>query len=151
MTQQLTEQRNRKYIVTGVRLPDEIKRTRPAALDESETLVTWLDDAVVSGASQMVCLWYHKATPEDEYPAHTHEVDEIVGFFGSDPRDPGKLGGQIEFWIEDERFLIEESCVIFIPKGKVHCPLVIRRVDSPIFHFTTMIGGQYVKNDVVSE
>lgn len=145
----MIEQRNRKYIVTGVRLPDDIKRTRPAELDESETLVTWLDDAVVKGASQMVCLWYLQATPDQSYPAHTHECDEIVGFFGSDHLNPGKLGGEIEFWIEDEQFILDESCLIFVPKGMRHCPLVIRRVDSPIFHFTTMIGGQYVKQDVV--
>ncbi len=144
----MTGQRYRKHIVTGVQLPPDISSTRPKELDESETLVSWLDGNVVEGASQMVCLWYLKATPDQNYPAHVHEHDEIVGFFGSDPHDPTRLGGEIEFWLEDEQYILTQSCLIFAPKGMRHGPLVIRRVDSPIFHLTTMLGGQYVKKDV---
>lgn len=146
----MAERRYAHHIVTGARLPEDISSTRPPELDESETIVTWLDDKVVKGASQMVCVWYLKATPDQAYPKHVHDTDEIVGFFGSDPHDPGKLGGEIEFWLEDEQYIIDQSCTIFVPKGMQHCPLVIRRVDRPIFHFTTMIGGQYVKRDVVT-
>jgi hypothetical protein len=145
------DQRNSKYIVTGVDLPEDIKLTRPPGLDETETLVSWLDGGVVAGASQMVCLWYLKATPDQSYPAHSHDVDEIVGFFGSDPHNPRSLGGEIEFWLENERFILTESCLIFTPKGMRHGPLVIRKVDSPIFHLTTMIGGQYVMKDVAKD
>lgn len=146
----MTEQRNRKHIVMEAKLPAEIARTRPRELDESETLVTWLDDEVVAGASQLVTVWYLKATPDTSYPAHTHDSDEVIGFFGSDAHDPQRLGGEIEFWLEDERYLIDRSCVIYVPKGMQHGPLVIRRVDSPIFHFTAMIGGQYVRKDVAA-
>lgn len=147
----MTEKRNAKYVVSGLRLPEDVQSTRTPELEATETLVSWLDDRVVPGASQMGCIWYLQASPDRSYPAHTHPTDEIVGFFGSDPSNPTHLGGEIEFWIEDEQFILTESTMIFVPKGTVHCPLVIRRVDSPIFHFTTMIGGQYVKNDVASE
>ncbi len=144
----MVEQRNRKYIVIGGKLPDDIMSTRDPELDKSETIASWLDGNVVEGASQMVCVWYLQGTPDKSYPAHTHDSDEIIGFFGSDPHDPQKLGGEIEFWLEDEQYIIDESCIIFAPKGMVHGPLVIRRVDRPFFHFTTMVGGQYVRKDV---
>lgn len=144
------EQRNRKYIVIGGKLPDDILATRDPELDQSETIASWLDGDVVEGASQMVVVWYLKGTPDKSYPAHTHETDEIIGFFGGDPHHPDELGGEIEFWLEDEQYIIDQSCFIFAPRGMVHGPLVIRRVDRPFFHFTTMVGGQYVKKDVVA-
>lgn len=143
----MTEKKYAKHIVTNAALPADIAAVRPPELDETETIVSWLDGDVLEGASHMACIWYLKATPDDSYPAHTHENDEIVGFFGSNAADPHDLGGEIEFWLEDEQYIIDRSCLIFVPRGMKHCPLVIRRVDRPIFHFTTMLGGEYIKTD----
>lgn len=145
----MAEYKHRHHIVTDLKVPAQVAADRDPKLDESETLVTWLDESIVPGASHMVTIWYTQATPQTQYPAHTHEADEIIGFFGSDPANPHDLGGEIEFWLEDEKYLITQSCLIFVPRGMVHCPLVIHRVDRPIFHFTSMIGGtNYVRNDV---
>ena len=56
----------------------------------------------------------------------------------------GNLGGEVEFWIEDEKHMITRSCLIFIPGGMKHCPLLLTRVDRPIFHFSTVTSGEYV-------
>ena len=69
----------------------------------------------------------------------------MLGFFGSDFDAPYDLGGEIEFWLEDEKFLLTKSCLIFVPKGMYHCPLVIREVRRPIFHFSSGPGGAYVQ------
>ena len=45
--------------------------------------------------------------------------------------------------MEDEEHIITRSTIIFVPAGLVHCPLVLNRVDKPIFHFTTVNTGQY--------
>ena len=37
--------------------------------------------------------------------------------------------------------------MIFVPAGLTHCPLVLRRVDRPIFHFTVVPAGYYIKDD----
>jgi hypothetical protein len=80
-----------------------------------------------------------------ERASHAHDHDETLGFFGTDFDDPYDLGGEIELWIEDEKFLLTRSCLIFIPKGTYHCPLVIHRVDRPIFHFSTGPGSAYAQ------
>jgi hypothetical protein len=67
----------------------------------------------------------------------------MIGFFGSNPEDPYDLGGEIEFWLEDEKHILTRSCLIFVPRGMKHCPLILKRVDRPIFHFSTVTGGQY--------
>ena len=74
---------------------------------------------------------------------HHHEVPEIIGFFGNDYQHPLDLGGEIEFWLEDEKFTITKSAMVFVPPGKRHCPLIVKRVDRSIFHYSTALKGEY--------
>jgi hypothetical protein len=30
--------------------------------------------------------------------------------------------GLVEFWIEDEQFMLTKTCTIYIPNGIKHCP-----------------------------
>ncbi len=93
----------------------------------------------------MNCSWYLRPpdikTPEQQ--SHRHEADEIIGFFGANPENPYDLGAEVEFWLEDEMHLITTSAMIFVPKGMKHCPLILRRVDRPIFHFSVLTRGLY--------
>ena len=66
---------------------------------------------------------------------HTHDFDELLGFIGSDWDNPAELNAEVEFWLEDEKYILTKSCVIFIPKGLTHCPLKLLRCDRPVFHF----------------
>ena len=57
--------------------------------------------------------------------------------------DPYDLGGEIELWLEDEKHTLTRTCIVFVPKGMMHCPLTVRRIDRPIFEFTTGPGTMY--------
>ena len=72
-----------------------------------------------------------------------HDFDEVVGFIGSDPQNPRDLCGEVEFWLEDEKYLLTNSCLIFAPKGLRHCPLHVRRVDRPILFLAVSMTNQY--------
>jgi hypothetical protein len=140
----MAERKYAKHIV------QELKTTRftpefAAKYAQFAKRILWMDDKIVDGAFQMNCSWYLRPPVEDmpEQHPHTHDSDEIIGFFGSDHKDPYDLGGEIEFWIEDEQYFLTRSSMIFIPGGMKHCPLLIRRVDRPIFHFSTVTAGQY--------
>jgi len=140
----MSESKYGKYIVSELKT----KRFTPefaARYAQWATRVLWMDDQIVDGAFQMNCSWYMRppsfVTPEAN--AHTHDADEIIGFFGSNPLDPYELGGEIEFWLEDEQHFVRRSSLIFVPAGMKHCPLLIKRVDRPIFHFSTVTKGQY--------
>ncbi|GAH85868.1 unnamed protein product, partial [marine sediment metagenome] len=54
------------------------------------------------GAFHMNTSWFLKPATTLEATSHTHDTDEIIGFFGSNPQDPYDLGGEIEIWLEDE-------------------------------------------------
>jgi hypothetical protein len=128
----------------------ELKTTRftpefAAKYAQWATRILWMDNKIVDGAFQMNCSWYMRPPAEvmPEASAHTHDADEVIGFFGSNPLDPYDLGGEIEFWLEDEQYFITRSSLIFVPGGMKHCPLLIKHVDRPIFHFSTVTTGQY--------
>jgi hypothetical protein len=106
-------------------------------------LILWLDDKVVPGAFQMNCVWYFAPTARGKGESHKHDVPEIIGFFGSDYENPHDMGGELEFWMEDEKYLVTKSCMIFVPAGVQHCPIALTRVDRPIFHFSVVTSGQY--------
>ena len=134
-----------KYIVTDLQIPPE-KQSITADYSKYATRILWLDENVVPGAFHMNTAWYLKAAATLEDTPHTHDSDEIIGFFGNNSADPYDLGGEIEIWLEDEQYIITSTAMLFVPAGMKHCPLILRRVDRPIFHFTTVPGGRYVKD-----
>ncbi len=143
----MTESKYGKYIVSELKTP--YSGERAAQYARWATRILWMDSNVVEGAFQMNCSWYLRP-PEhvttEGLGSHTHDSDEIIGFFGSNPDDPYDLGGKIEFWLEDEQHIITRSSMIFVPRGMRHCPLKLLQVDRPIFHFSTVTSGQYKQN-----
>jgi len=135
-----------RYIVTELKMPEDKKKIHQD-YTKYATRVLWLDKDVVPGAYNMNTAWYLKAGETLENVPHTHDRDEIIGFFGNDYTKPHDLGGEVEIWLEDEKQVITRSAMIFVPAGMKHCPLILKRVDRPIFHFTVVIAGRYIKDE----
>jgi hypothetical protein len=100
------------------------------------TPLAYLDGGVIPGAFYCETLWFSKPTAYSP-PPHTHDFDEVLAFYGSNPEDPRDLCGEVELWLGDERHIIARSCLVYIPRGLKHCPMNILRADRPIFHFST--------------
>lgn len=83
--------------------------------------------------------------------SHVHpDFDEIIYFFGSDPSDNTRLGGQGEIWLgqgEDaEKFVFRDPTAVYVPKGLAHNPWIITKVndpDRPIIITTVSLTNQY--------
>ena len=135
------------YIITdfkpGLVLPEF--RGAPGVPTARSHLMMWLGNKVIKGSPyvEAVWLWPKAANPHAGFPQHVHDHDETIGFFGSDTNNVYDLGGEIEFWLEDEKHILTKTCIIFIPRGLRHCPLVIKRVDRPIFEFTSGPGSMF--------
>jgi len=135
-----------KYVITDLKEPEERKKIAPV-YNKYAKRILWMDKDVVPGAFNMNTSWYLKASMTIDDKPHTHDSDEIIGFFSNDASKPYDLGGEIEIWLEGEKQIITKSCMIFVPAGMVHCPLILKRVDRPIFHFTVVTAGQYTKDE----
>lgn len=141
----MTDTKYGKLIIDELRAPDHVM----AALSRYSRFgkrILWIDDNIVKGSFQMNCSWYLGTT--DHSPAtHAHDVDEIIGFIGSNSDKPWDLSGEIEFWIDKEQFMIRKSTLVFVPAGVKHCPLFIRRADRPMIHFSVLTSSEYIMKD----
>ena len=107
--------------------------------------VIWMDEEVIPGAFYVECVWFWPTDKEDKGSPepHTHDYDEVLGFFGTDPSDLYDLGAVIELYIDGERNLMNETFLAFIPAGVIHNPLNILKITRPVFHFATANGRKY--------
>lgn len=152
----MTESKHSKYVLTELRR-DSRDESLPPGIDpaavtntKSHMKVLSLDDSVLKGSFYTEAVWIWPGSsdiyPETAEPnAHAHDYDETIAFFGTDFKNPNDLCGEIEIWMEDEKFNLTRSCLIFVPKGMHHCPLVIHKVEKPIFHFATGPGSLYTQ------
>lgn len=123
--------------------------------------VIWMDDTVAPGSFYSECVWFfpesmqtikteRREGDQGGPQAHTHPFEELVTFFGTNREDPHDLGGEVELWLEDQKFVMTKSFLCYIPAGMKHCPLRINRIDRPMFHFTMGPGGEY-RGELISQ
>ena len=139
-----------KYIITDLKTPLATQqKDKEAGYADRATRILWLEDETIKGASSVILSWYWKPTEKEGSPSHVHDFDEIIGFIGSDPQNPHDLGGEVEFWLEDEKYLLTKSCLIFAPRGLRHCPLRVTRADRPILFLAFSLTTKYIKDGVI--
>ena len=134
-----------KYIVTKPKEKIVVPDWGGSLSQERSTRLMYLDSEVIEGAFYVECVWFWPTDEEDTSSPepHTHDYDEVITFFGTDPEDLNDLGAEIELWIDNEKNLMTESFLAFIPAGIVHCPLKILSIKRPVFHFATGQGKSY--------
>lgn len=127
----MTDTKYGKYIVTRP------KERYVKNWNSAKKLSTFMDDKIVKGAFYFSGIWCYKASKVPE-PAHVHDDwDECIGFLGTNFENPFDLGGEVELWLGGEKHIITETCIVFVPAGLEHCPVYFRRVDSPIWFYST--------------
>jgi len=153
----MAESRTAKYIVEDMRSPSPLSISRhrdapPPNLPPGERgriQLLYMDDSIMKGSFYVECVWI---MPGSRYPGfaervpHYHDFDEVVSFIGSDVDNPYDLGDEIEMWLDGEQHILTKTCLIFVPKGMKHCPLIIRRVDRPIYHAAVGTGPIYLQD-----
>jgi len=145
----MTEFHHGKYVVTQPKKNLVVEKWAGNLQADTSTRVMYLDSEVIPGAHYVECVWFWPTTKEDKASPepHKHEFDEVIGFFGTDPNNLNDLGAEIEFYIDGERNVMNETFLAFIPAGVMHCPLNILKITRPVFHFATNTGKTYGKKD----
>jgi hypothetical protein len=74
-------------------------------------------------------------------PAHTHNFQEFLAWYGGNPDDPADFGAEVVFYIGAEmvKYVFTRPTIVSLPPGLVHCPLEITRVDRPIIQLEMML------------
>lgn len=152
----MTESKYGKYIVTEDRMPPQPAEWIRAMEDQAKegrildrTLLLGIMDSIVPGCSLFAgceILWgLPGGKPVAIEIPHSHDFDEVIGFAGTNRNYPRDLCGEIEFHMGGETHTLTKTCLIFVPKGVLHCPVVFNRIDTPIFMFEAANNPEYVK------
>ncbi len=116
--------------------------------------MVWMDTNVIPGAFYAEAVWFwplprpQVVRPEEGQnsagiPPHVHPFPELLSYYGTDMEHPNELYCEVEFWLEDEKYVFDKSFVVYIPEGVKHCPLKMSNMKKPIFHFTMGPGLEY--------
>lgn len=144
----MMDRKYEKYILTELKVPQNVQYKKEE-YNKRATRILWLEDEIIEGASGVILSWYWKAMEKEGTPSHVHDYDEILGFIGSDPQNPDDLGGEVEYWMENEKYILNKSCLIWTPKGLRHCPLKVTRVERPILFLAISMSKRYVKDGII--
>jgi hypothetical protein len=133
----------------GKNIITELKLKTPAPWDpvfspEEMTNILSLDNNVLKGSMYVETVWMlPPVSKRRSGDSHSHDFDEVLGFFGSNPDDPHDLGGEVDVNIGGEVHNVNKSCLIFVPKGVKHGPLNFKNLKRPIFHFSCGTTTKY--------
>ncbi len=123
-----------RYDTTGVKLP----KVDAAVM----TRLFYMDSRRVPGAPYFESVWFNIPT-EAFLAAHTHRLDELIFFAGTDPEHPEDLDGHIRFYVEGEPIDLKKSCLLFLPRGVSHNPFEIVEMNHPCLHFSGGNNSDY--------
>jgi hypothetical protein len=132
-----------KYVVHGPKPNQPTPETPPGSVTD----MVYLDGEVIPGAWNVICAWFW---PREEPLAvipeqHFHDEHEVVAFFGSDPEDPFDLCGEVEWYMEGKKLIFQRSCLVYVPAGMRHGPLILNRIDRPVFHFSSVTESGWIR------
>jgi hypothetical protein len=132
-----------KYIITELKPKIEAPWT-PVFTPEELIPLLFVDNSVVEGAFYVESAWTLPPFAEKIHgETHSHDYDEVLAFFGSNPENPHDLNAEADVHLGDEVHTVTKSCLIFVPKGLKHGPIVFKRIDRPIFHFSCGTSRKY--------
>jgi hypothetical protein len=79
------------------------------------------------------------------HPPHSHDADEIFFIFGSDPKNYYDFDAEIEihFGKEKEKHIINSTSIVYVPKGLVHSPIAIKKVNKPFQWMHVLFTPKY--------
>jgi hypothetical protein len=107
-------------------------------------LLLWIDGKKLNGAPYMEAVWF--LTSNDTGPEeHEHDFDEFIGFIGTDVSRPDELGAEITFFLGGEAVTVTKSCLVYVPRGVKHSPILVPSLARPVIHFSGGNGGDYVR------
>jgi hypothetical protein len=79
-----------------------------------------------------------------------HDFPQFLFFLGSDPRNIGDFGAEVEISLgpEGEKHTVTSPSVLYVSPGLVHCPISYKKVDKPALHLDIFFAPEYIYTDV---
>jgi hypothetical protein len=135
-----------QYVVRKAMRPADLVNAGTSASMTLPPLIYLNGDEPIKGTNQfleVVWVWADGSAGTDpERPPHSHDFNEVFLFLGADREHPEDLGAEVEFTLgtgdDAERYTLDTSGCVYIPKGIMHLPIFFRKVKRP---FLMVIAG----------
>ncbi|MGD0794001.1 MAG: hypothetical protein ABR958_00205 [Dehalococcoidales bacterium] len=82
-----------------------------------------------------------KMVPE----GHKHDYAQILAFIGGNLSDVFDFDAEIELYVGGEKHIINQTTVVYVPGGVMHCPLYFNRVGKPLLFNNMYFTAEYMK------
>ncbi len=139
----MAENKYGKYISSNpLKVPASKQKQSLPIVNVREEL--WPGVSGISCNFAFVCVTEPWLMPD---PPHKHDFDEYLFFIGGNPLNMGDLGAEIEIALGEEwdKNVITAPAIVYIPKGLLHCPVYVKRVDKPFLFGHVMPSATYNK------
>ncbi len=96
------------------------------------------------------CQLLYVAEPFTMIPEpHAHDADELFFIFGSNPKNMFEFDAEIEMYFgeEGEKHIINTTSTVFVPKGMIHCPAIIKKVNKPFMWMHVLFTNKYTVSE----
>jgi len=115
------------------------QKVQPKTTIWTETFYAYAPGTGVGLPGELPSLWEGKQrTPGNVSKGgqHSHrDFDELFMYFGTDPTDNTRLGGEVEFWLghgaDAQKWVFDEPMAAWVPRGVAHNPWVVTKVKDP--------------------
>jgi hypothetical protein len=79
---------------------------------------------------------------------HAHDYDELLYFLGGNPMNFFDFGAEAEIAMgeEEERYLIDATTIVYVPKGLMHCPIYFNKVTRPVMFMHICSSTSYSRS-----
>jgi mannose-6-phosphate isomerase-like protein (cupin superfamily) len=81
-------------------------------------------------------------------PTHAHDYDQLLYILGGNPANFYDFDAEIEITLGEKSkiYLVNETSIVFIPKGMMHCPINFKRVDKPFIFGHLCFAPTYTRS-----
>ena len=133
----MAETNYEKYVVRN-----PVYEAAPEVKNRQTPTMTFMSTAQVPEANYYIEMGWIYGIPEPNpgIYEHTHDYDEIILHWGSNPDVPQDLGGEIEIYIGGQPITFNTTTGIYIPKATPHGPLTWKEFRFPHIEMTLMLG-----------
>lgn len=81
---------------------------------------------------------------------HSHDFDEFLVFLGRNPVSPRDFGAEIEIFMgeEGEKYVINTTSVVCVPRGIIHGPISIKKMIKPFLFAVIYLAPEYIRKPI---
>jgi quercetin dioxygenase-like cupin family protein len=132
------------------------KHETPFQGSSTRKQLIYIDSDNFPGAFYSEYLWHFPGKdPMAEEQAgigpHTHPFGQVISFVGTNEESLFDLGGEVEIWLEDQKFTLNKTFLVYIPAGMRHGPIRINKIERPIWQYVLGSGPKYECDENVKD